>query len=60
MLRDVGTLFYLALKPVEKLAEFSNLNVPALYLMRSGIEAICKTRDFVLKSVFFEKRIGPQ
>ena len=36
--------FYLALKLIEKFTEFSNLNVQALSLMQSGIEAVCKTR----------------
>ena len=49
-------LLYLALELIEKLTEFSNLNVQALYLMRSGIEAVCKTRGFCAeKGVFFEE-----
>ncbi len=47
--------FYLTLKLIEKFTEFSNLNVSAQTLMQSGIKAVCKTRDFVLKSVFFEE-----
>ena len=50
--------FYFALESIQKLTEFSNLNVQALSLLQSGIEAVCKTRGSCAeKRVFWGNRI---